>query len=127
VTRLILGILPDKSGIVLFETDFEAGEEILFMLRDTKTIIDSARTNTENIFREIKEKGKTPRWGFYIDCAGRREASSEAATDEAAEVQSVFNAGNVPLFGFYSGVEIAPFVKKTRGLDWTGVLIMFSQ
>ncbi len=127
VTRLILGLLPDKSGIILFETDFEAGEEIQFMLRDSKTIIDSARTNTENIFREIKEKGKIPRWGFYIDCAGRKEAASEAVTDEAAEVQSVFNANNVPLFGFYSGVEIAPFVKKTRGLDWTGVLIMFSQ
>jgi len=29
------------------------------------------------------------------------------------------------LLGFYSGVEIAPFLGRSRGLDWTGVLLLF--
>ena len=33
----------------------------------------------------------------------------------------------MPLLGFYSGVEIAPFMGGSRALDWTGVLIVLSE
>ena len=127
VNRLIIGPLPDKSGIVLFEADLEEGSEIQFMLRDTKTMIQSARINTEILVKGVISSGKTPKWGLYIDCAGRTAMASECLTEEASEVQTVFNNNNIPLFGFYSGVEIAPFQNKNRGLDWTGVLILFSK
>jgi len=39
----------------------------------------------------------------------------------------VFNRYDTPLFGFYSGVEVAPLLGKSRGLDWTGVLLVFAQ
>jgi hypothetical protein len=47
--------------------------------------------------------------------------------EEASEVQEVFNQYNIPLLGFYSGVEIAPLLKKSRGLDWTGVLLVLAE
>jgi hypothetical protein len=126
VNRLIVGVLPDTTGIVIFEADFEIGTEIQFMLRDTNKMIESARRNTENLVQEIKSSGKTPLWGFYIDCAGRSALFSQILEEEAKEVQNILNRNNIPLFGFYSGVEIAPFLNKNRGLDWTGVLTIFS-
>lgn len=126
VNRLIVGALPDKSGIVIYEEDFEAGTEFQFMLRDPVKMIESARENTEALIEEIRKSGKTPVWGFYIDCAGRNAKFSEIRQEEAQEVQRILNQNDIPLFGFYSGVEIAPFLNKNRGLDWTGVLTIFS-
>ena len=34
--------------------------------------------------------------------------------------------GEVPLLGFYSGVEIAPLMGRAQPLDWTGVLTLFA-
>jgi hypothetical protein len=48
-------------------------------------------------------------------------------TEEAAEVQQAFSRHGCPLFGFYSGVEVAPFLNKSRGLDWTGVLVVIAE
>ncbi len=126
VNRLIIGVLPDKSGIVIFEADFVNGTEFQFMLRDPVRMVESSRSNTESLVEEIKSRGKKPQWALYIDCAGRSASFSDILVEEAAEVQEVLNRNNIPLFGFYSGVEIAPFIMKNRGLDWTGVLAIFS-
>jgi hypothetical protein len=127
LNRLIIGILPDKSGIVLFEPDFCVGDEILFMIRDSRLMIKSARENSRKLLQRAIAEGKTPVWGLYLNCAGRCALFSETRTEEATEVQNVFNTCNIPLFGCYSGVEIAPFYGKSRGLGWTGVLILFSK
>jgi small ligand-binding sensory domain FIST len=127
VNRLIVGVLPDKSGIAMFESDFEVGTEIQFMLRDSRKMIKSARSNSEALIKKVQDKGKKPVWGFYIDCAGRTALVSETLQEEAEEVQKVFDKNNIPLFGFYSGVEIASLFQKNRGLDWTGVLTVFSK
>ena len=126
VNRLITGVLPDGQGIGLFEPDLEPDTEIQFMLRDTTKMIESARRNTTELMEQIKEDGKRALFGLYIDCAGRTAKESNTTTEEASEVQKIFNRNNTPLFGFYSGVEIAPLLQKTRGLDWTGVLLVFA-
>lgn len=125
--RLIMGVLPDKSGILLFESDYEVGTEVLFMLRDSHVMFKSTKKNTESILNELQNSGTKPAFGFYIDCAGRSALFSDTLTEEAEEVQKLFNQQNIPLFGFYSGVEIAPFANKSCGLDWTGVLTVFSE
>jgi hypothetical protein len=126
VNRLIAGILPDEKGIVIFEPDLKEGAEILFMLRNNKMMIDSARNNSLGLLEKIIAKGEKPVLGLYIDCAGRTSKLSDTLTEEASEVQDVFNKYNTPLFGFYSGVEVAPLFGKSRGLDWTGVLLVFA-
>ncbi len=127
LNRLILSVLPDKSGILIFEPDFQQGSEVLFMLRDSRVMIESAEKNTANLIEKIKGEGKQPIWGLYIDCAGRTALFSETLSEEASEVQNIFNTHGIPLFGFYSGVEIAPSHGKNLGLDWTGVLVIFSK
>ncbi len=126
VNRLIAGALPDGQGILLFEPDLEQGVEVLFMLRDGLTMVQSARQHAEQIRARITAARRVPRWGLYIDCAGRTARHSETLTEEAGEVQEVFRSWNVPLLGFYSGVEIAPLLGRSRGLDWSGVLLVLT-
>lgn len=127
VNRLILGVLPDGKGIIIFEPDLKEGAEILFMLRNNKMMIASARKNSEELLAEIAANGEKPVFGLYIDCAGRSAKVSETLTEEASEVQDVLNKYNTPFLGFYSGVEIAPLLGKSRGLDWTGVLLVLAK
>lgn len=126
VTRLIAGVLPERQGVVLFEPDLQEGIEVQFMLRDPQMIVDSARRNTREMLTQIQAQGKKAVFGLYIDCAGRTAAASETLTEEAAEVQTLFRQEGIPLLGFYSGVEIAPCLGKSRGLDWTGVLLVLT-
>lgn len=127
VNRLIAGALPDESGIVMFEPDLEEGMEVQFMLRDTGRMIESVQQNTAALLEEVYNQGKTPQLGIYIDCAGRCAMASNTISEEAAEVQKLFNENDIPLFGIYSGVEIAPYHGISRGLDWTGVLVVLAE
>jgi hypothetical protein len=126
VNRLIAGVLPHNDGIVLFEPDLPEGTEILFMIRDAEEMIQSARKNTGELLIQIAQEDRRPTFGLYIDCGGRAADFSWTETEEAAEVQRLFNHHEIPLLGFYSGVEIAPFQGCSRGLDWTGVLMIFT-
>ncbi|MGD9161002.1 MAG: FIST C-terminal domain-containing protein, partial [Desulfobacteraceae bacterium] len=127
VNRLISGALPDKKGILLFEPDIKEGDEVLFMLRNGSMMIDSVKKNTRALFDEIISNGDKPVFSLYIDCAGRASTLSETLSEEASEVQNICNQYDVPLLGFYSGVEIAPVQGKSRGLDWTGVLLTLAE
>lgn len=127
VNRLIVGASPEGEGICLFEPDVEEGTEIQFMLRDADKMVASARRNSTELLEEIRTDGNQARFGFYIDCAGRTAGYSNTLTEEAAEVQQAFTRHGCPLFGFYSGVEVAPLLDKSRGLDWTGVLIVIAE
>ncbi|SEA26024.1 Uncharacterized conserved protein, contains FIST_N domain [Desulfuromusa kysingii] len=127
VNRLITGMLPDASGIGLFEPDLKEGMEIQFMLRDGNLMIESARDNSERLLKQIVAEGKTPVFGLYINCAGRSAEYSNTESEEAAEIQTTMNKYSVPLLGFYSGVEVAPIYGRNRGLDWTGVLMILAE
>lgn len=127
VARLIAGVLPQDEGLVLFEPDLAEGTEIQFMLRDGQTMIDSAQHNATKLMQQITDAGHTPRLALYIDCAGRASVVSDTLTEEAAEIQAVMAQYNLPLLGFYSGVEVAPMFGQSRGLDWTGVLLVLAE
>ncbi|NTW59090.1 MAG: hypothetical protein HGA43_07980 [Nitrospirae bacterium] len=127
VNRLIAGVLPEEDGIVIFEPDLEEGTEILFMLRDSEKMMDSVRTNAVALLERISADGRKPVFGLYIDCAGRTANVSETLTEEADELRTVCNRYRVPLLGFYSGVEIAPLLGTSRGLDWTGVFLVLCE
>ncbi len=127
VNRLIIGALPDGSGVSMFEPDLHESVDIQFMLRDTRKMVESARTNSERLMETIAKNGGRPIFAMYIDCAGRTMQYSGASSEEAAEVQAICNKYEVPLLGFYSGVEIAPFLHRSRGLDWSGVLMVVAE
>lgn len=127
VNRLITGVIPDGSGIGMFEPDLAPDREIQFMIRDNKMMVSSVRENTTKLLGKIQADQKRPLFALYIDCAGRTAELSYTEEEEAAEVQKILNHLNIPLLGFYSGVEIAPLFGKSRGLDWTAVLMIITE
>ena len=119
VNRLILHTNHATGSITLFEPDFQLGTRVQIMSRDNSLMLDSVRDGVASINQRVA--GRQSLLGLYIDCAGRASARSGAAVEEAEIVQRSLDP-SVPLIGFYSGVEIAPFAGYSRPLDWTGVL-----
>lgn len=126
VNRLIVGILPQEKAVILFEADFENGTEFQFMCRSEELMEESAERGSLEALRYLEKNQQEPIFALYIDCAGRTSAYSGSEREEASIVQNLIGK-RVPLLGFYSGVEIAPLMGKSRGLDWTGVLIILSR
>lgn len=120
--RLCLKVDRERGALIMFEPDLVEGTEIQLMRRSIDlTYIGAA---VEGMLSEIAASGRTPRFALYIDCAGRAAAYSGSDEEEALEVQRSLE--QIPLLGFYSGVEIAPVNGVPRPLDWTGVLCIFS-
>jgi len=126
VSRLIIGIIPEAKAIVLFEADFENGTEFQFMRRNAQLMADSAEKGCQEAMARIRERGEEPFFALYIDCAGRTASFSGSEEEEAAIIQEIVGR-ETPLLGLYSGVEIAPLMGRSRGLDWTGVLMILSR
>ena len=120
VNRLILSADPDTGSVTLFEPDFKQGMQVQIMSRDNGLMLDSVRRGVAALNRCVASQDSL--LGLYIDCAGRASARSGSAEEEAELVTRGLDA-RVPLLGFYSGVEVAPFEGGfSRPLDWTGVL-----
>jgi hypothetical protein len=120
VNRLILSANAAEGSITLFEPDFERGAMVQIMSRDNGLMLDSVRRGVAVANAAAAQHDAL--LGLYIDCAGRASARSGAPVEEADLVVRGLDA-RIPLLGFYSGVEVAPFAdQRSRPLDWTGVL-----
>ena len=123
VNRLIFTSDRESGSVTLFEPDFQVGTMVQIMSRDNSLMLQSVQAGVEAANR-TPAHGQ-PLFHLYIDCAGRASAFSGAAVEEAEMVVRGLDA-SVPLLGFYSGVEIAPFDGYSRPLDWTGLLTTLS-
>jgi hypothetical protein len=123
VNRLIITSDRNKGSVTLFEPDFRRGTMVQIMSRDNSLMLQSVKDGVAAANRaEIPGRRLL---SLYIDCAGRASAFSGAAVEEAEMVMRDLDL-SVPLVGFYSGVEIAPFDGYSRPLDWTGMLTTLS-
>ena len=122
VNRLILASNPEDGSVTLFEADFAVGTKVQVMSRNNQLMLESVQQQTEALLDA--QSATKPFFAFYIDCAGRTCAFSGAEVEEASLIQARL-APEIPLLGFYSGVEIAPLMGRSRPLDWTGVLTLF--
>lgn len=120
--RLCIGVDKARKGLVMFENDLRPGMKVQLMRRSIDFDYVGQRT------RELlgRAGGRTPRFAFYIDCAGRAAAYCGIDEEEADQVRQALPS-NIPLLGVYSGVEIARVGSDIQALDWTGVLCLFSE
>lgn len=123
VNRLIISANPDDGSVTLFEADFQQGEKIQIMSRDNRMMVESVEKRTAELLETLKED--KPQFALYIDCAGRASSFSGSEVEEAGVVRKIIGS-SMPLLGFYSGVEIAPLLGRSRPLGWTGVLTVFT-
>ena len=121
VNRLVVSIDPLEESLILFESDFQAGSRVQLMSYEPGRMIESARSQTGALMAAVSEHDLV--FGLYIDCAGRSMAFSGMDEDESAPVRERVS-DHCPFIGFYSGVEVAPFMGRARPLDWTGVLLL---
>ncbi len=96
------------------------------MRRNEQLMAESTVRGCRQALADLDTNHLEPWFALYIDCAGRTAAFSGSETEEASIVQE-YLGDKVPLLGFYSGVEIAPLMGRSRGLDWTGVLLILSR
>lgn len=122
MNRLCMQVDRERKALVMFEPDLTAGTEVQLMRRSIDFKYVHQRT------RELLDRldGRNPFFAFYIDCAGRAAGYCGSDGEEAEEVQKALGL-DIPLLGFYSGVEIAEVNGKIEPLDWTGVLCVFSE
>jgi len=124
VNRLIISSNPEDGSVMLFEDDFTEGMKVQIMSRDNSVMADSVWKQTSRLLNMLE--GEPTELAFYIDCAGRASCFSGSEVEEAGVVRELIG-DRMPFLGFYSGIEIAPFLGRSRPLDWTGVLTVFTR
>jgi hypothetical protein len=123
VNRLVIGSNYEKGSVTIFEADFKQGDMVQLMSRDNHLMVESVDKGTAELMETI-DLGNAG-FALYIDCAGRASGFSGSEIEEANVVRKTIGNG-MPFLGFYSGVEIAPLLLRSRPLDWTGVLTVFT-
>jgi hypothetical protein len=121
VNRMILSTNHETRSLTLFETDFRKGDTVQIMARNNHMMLESVRKGVAAA-NQIIQQGNCL-LALYIDCAGRASIRSGSEIEEADIVRAALDQ-RIPLCGFYSGVEIAPFDGAPRPLDWTGLLVL---
>jgi hypothetical protein len=121
VNRLILNADRARGSVTLFEPDFAVGAQVQVMARCNDLMLASARQGVAAMNEAIAAAPGHVLFSLYIDCAGRASLR-RGAPEEEADVVRLGLHRSVPMLGFYSGVEIAPFGHRARSLDWSGVL-----
>lgn len=119
-TRLCLAVDEDRGGLVMFEPDLEPGS--LVQLMRVSTDLAYVQDRIAVLLQQLR--GRTPVLALYADCAGRCVMGSAMPDEEGHAVRAAL--GDIPLLGFYTGVEIGPVAGAARPLDWTGVLCLLS-
>lgn len=119
-TRLCLAVDEARRGLVMFEPDLEPGS--LVQLMRVSTDFDYVPARVARLLDQLD--GRTPVLALYADCAGRCVMGSAMPDEEGHAVRAAL--GDIPLLGFYTGVEIGPVAGTARPLDWTGVLCLLS-
>ncbi|NMB35289.1 MAG: GGDEF domain-containing protein [Firmicutes bacterium] len=121
-SRLCQSIDKERGGIVMFEPDMVAGTKFQVMYRTQEP--DYIPPKLENLLAGLGDR--EPFFAIYINCAGRCAGYGGNDIEDARVIQDVVQ-DRFPLFGLYSGVEIASIGGKARSLDWTGVFCVFSK
>lgn len=124
INRLIIDINEEDGSVGLFEADIQTGDEVQVMMRDNHLLMDSVKSGVRLSLEELR--GEQPVFAMYVDCAGRASVFTGSSEEEARKLTDLFQ-NTCPLLGFYAGREIAPFAGRSRPLDWTGVLVTFTE
>ncbi|MDN3204105.1 FIST signal transduction protein [Algoriphagus sediminis] len=119
--RLTLAVDEENKALVMFEPDLTPGSEVQLMRRNLEP------DYLESVISEVKDQisNLNPVFAFYINCGGRARPFSGVGFEDAEEVQKA--VGDIPLAGFYSGVEVARVGEFLQPLDWTGVLCFLAE
>lgn len=120
LVRGIQGIDPDRDGLLVGK-EVRQGALMTFGVRDA----GAARDELASICRGLRSDlaGADPRFAFYFNCSGRGRSLHDAANVDTRLIRERFP--KLPLAGFQSAFEIAPFAGSPALQLYTGVLSVF--
>ncbi len=119
--RAVHGVDPVRRGLLVSD-EAQEGMRIAFAIRDGS----AARADFETVTRELGRalSGAAPRFGLYVNCAGRG-SSLYGVSDVDTKILRARFAG-VPFAGLQSSFEIAPHAGRPALQLYTGVIALFS-
>jgi small ligand-binding sensory domain FIST len=121
IVRGIQGVDPDRRALVISD-EIREGMRIAFAVRDPRAARDDLEAVTREIERDIA--GAAPRFGVYIDCAGRGTGLYGAHDVDTKILKARFPG--VPFAGMASSFEVAPHFGRPTMQLYTGVLVLFT-
>jgi small ligand-binding sensory domain FIST len=121
LVRAVQGVDPVRRSLLVSE-EICVGMRLAFAVRDA----GAARSDLESVTRELQRDiaGAAPRFGVYINCAGRGSSLYGAYDVDTRIMRARF--GDMPLAGMQSSFEIAPHTGKPTLQLYTGVLALFT-
>jgi small ligand-binding sensory domain FIST len=121
LVRAVQGVDPVRRGLLIAEEARE-GMRIAFAIRDP----GAARADLESATRDVLRAaaGAAPRFGIYINCAGRGSGLYGAADVDTKILATRFPG--VPFAGMSSSFEIAPHAGIPSLQLYTGVVALFT-
>jgi hypothetical protein len=119
--HLCVAVDKERRALII-DNRLEEGVEFQLMRRQID--LGDVRRRAAQLLERVRDR--RPFLAFYIDCAGRTSLYASTNGEEAAEIQAVF-AGEMPLFGMYSGGEIGRLGGEVQRLTNAGVLAIFSE
>jgi hypothetical protein len=119
--HLCVAVDPPRRAL-LMDSHVAAGVEFQLMRRH----LDFAqiRQRAQRLLERVAQRRAF--LALYIDCAGRTSKYAGTDREEAAEIQAVIG-DRMPLFGMYSGGEVANVGGDVQRLTNAGVLAIFSE
>lgn len=119
--RGVQGVDPTRRALVV-STEVRDGMRIAFGIRDG----GAARADLEAITRELQRDmaGAAPRFGLYLNCAGRGSSLYDNFNVDTRILTSRFR--DLPLAGMQSSLEIGPHAGRPAMQLYTGVLALFT-
>ncbi|MFA6897160.1 MAG: FIST N-terminal domain-containing protein [Patescibacteria group bacterium] len=99
-------ITVDAEGAITCAAEIPEGAEVRLMIGSKEEAIAAAKDAAQKALAQLA--GKTPRAVIVFNCIARRKLFGRDAGDEIAAIREVLGK-DVPLIGFYTYGEIAPF------------------
>jgi small ligand-binding sensory domain FIST len=121
VVRGIQGVDPDRRAIVVSD-ELREGMRVAFAVRDGRAAREDFEAMTRELEREIA--GAAPRFGVYLNCAGRGSGLYGAHDIDAKILRARFPG--LPFAGMASSFEIAPHFGRPTMQLYTGVFALFT-
>ena len=119
--RAVQGVDPVRRGLLVSD-EVRPGMRLAFAVRDAKAAREDLQTAVRELLREAN--GAAPRFGVYINCAGRG-SSLYGQRDVDLRILKA-RLGELPLAGMQSSFEVSEVGGKPALQLYTGVLGVFT-
>ncbi|HVY27213.1 MAG TPA: FIST C-terminal domain-containing protein [Polyangiaceae bacterium] len=119
--RAVQGVDPVRRGLMVSD-EVKPGMRLAFAVRDAKAAREDLQSAVRELLREAN--GAAPRFGIYINCAGRGSSLYGQRDVDLKILKARF--GEMPLAGMQSSFEVSEVGGKPALQLYTGVLGLFT-